>query len=170
MDILKRKVFQYCVQPVDQYFILPLVEKSFLTFIKIGRKFGLDNENPDWPDGPLHHAIQIEFPPVALFFIEEGEDTNRLDSDQRSPLDWALEKDLFEVFKKLVENQADVNFVAHDNLSLLFSAICQYKEEYAEILIQNGANVNWVCLNSNRTSLHAAAVFGATGIAKTLIN
>ena len=82
MEIIKRNLFQYCVQPVGLYCVLPLVEKSFLTYIKFGRKFGLDDENQH-VDGDLHWAIQNEFTEIALYFIEEGEDTNRLDSNQR---------------------------------------------------------------------------------------
>ena len=44
-------------------------------------------------DGPLHWAIQEEFIEAALYLIQEaGEDTNRLDSNQKSPLNWALGK------------------------------------------------------------------------------
>ena len=74
-------------------------------------------------DGPLHWAIQERQPEIALYLIQEGEDTNRLDSNQRSPLEVAFEKKLFDVFKALVENKADVNLV--NNHSLLNSALVE---------------------------------------------
>ena len=69
---------------------------------------------------PLHWAIQKGFDRCAVLLIENGEDTNKLDSNQRSPLDLALEKNYLLVVKALVENQADVNFVSVETGPLLF--------------------------------------------------
>ena len=57
---------------------------------------------------PLHWAIQEGFTLIAEVLIANGVDTNQLDSNQRSPLDLALEKNYLHVVKALVENQADV--------------------------------------------------------------
>ena len=106
----------------------------------------------------MHWAIQ-NFYPAALYFIEKGEDTNRLDSNQRSPLDLALEKNYPRVFKALVENQADVNFVSVEIGPLLVYAINRYKhteDGYASLLIEKGANVNCTSI-WNQTPLQAAA-------------
>ena len=73
--------------------------------------------------GSLHWAIEDGFSGVAIKLIENGKDVNQLDSNQRSPLDQALKKDDFNVFKALVENQADVNFSSVETGPLLFYAI-----------------------------------------------
>ena len=120
--------------------------------------------------GSLHWAIEDGFSGVAIKLIENGKDVNQLDSNQRSPLDQALKKDDFNVFKALVENQADVNFSSVETGPLLFYAINTYQEDhYAKLLIDKGANVNCVTTR-NTTPLHAAAVHGDINIAKLLIH
>ena len=90
-----------------------LGDSSRLSLFKRGYKHGAFDKEVD---GPLHWAIQEKFIEAALYLIQEaGEDTNRLDSNQRSPLEVALEKKLFDVFKALVENKADVNLVGVNN-------------------------------------------------------
>ena len=117
--------------------------------------------------GSLHWALEDGFSGVAIKLIENGKDVNQLDSNQRSPLDQALKKDDFNVFKALVENQADVNFSSVETGPLLFYAINTY--HYAKLLIDKGANVNCVTTR-NTTPLHAAAVHGDINIAKLLIH
>ena len=119
---------------------------------------------------PLHWAIQKGFRIIAYILIQNGEDTNKLDSNQRSPLDLALERNDLFVFQALVENQADVNFVSVEIGPLLYYAIITYESDaYTKLLINNGANVNCTTV-WNQTPLHAAAYHGDTKIAKILIH
>ena len=119
---------------------------------------------------PLHWAIQKGFRIIAFVLIQNGEDTNKLDSNQRSPLDLALERNDLFVFQALVENQADVNFVSVEIGPLLFYAISTYaSDDYAKLLIDKGANVNCTTM-WNQTPLQAAAYYGDTDIAKILIH
>ena len=120
-------------------------DKSALSLFKRGYKHGAFDEEVD---GPLHWAIQEKFIEAALYLIQEaGEDINRLDSNQRSPLEVALEKKLFDVFKALVENKADVNLVGANNRSLLDSALdWALEKDYLDIfkaLLKNRVCVNF---------------------------
>ena len=118
---------------------------------------------------PLHWAIQEGLTLIAHVLIVNGVDTNQLDSNQRSPLDLALEKDYFHVIIALVKNQADVNFESVEIGPLLFYTISKYQVDiYAKLMIDKGANVNCTTI-WNQTPLHAAAYYGDTNIAKVLI-
>ena len=119
-------------------------DKSALSLFKRGYKHGAFDEEVD---GPLHWAIQEKFNEAALYLIQEaGEDTNRLDSNQRSPLEVAIEKNLFDVFKALV-NKANVNLVNANNQSFLHRALhWALEEDYLDVfkaLIEK-ADVNYV--------------------------
>ena len=125
-----------------------------------------------WMDefaSPLHWAIQNGFDRCAVLLIENDEDTNQLDSNQRSPLDLALQKNYLLVVKALVENQADVNFVSVEIGPLLFYASNTYEGTvYPKLLINKEANVNCATI-WNKTPLHAAAYHGNTNLAKMLV-
>ena len=84
--------------------LLQLAKNIWLSFLLHLQRQGYMDEFAS----PLHWAIQKGFTRSALVLIENGEDTNQLDSNQRSPLDLALEKNYLHVVKALVENQADV--------------------------------------------------------------
>ena len=148
-------------------FKMEILKRKDSYLFKHAYKHGIFDEEVD---GPLHWALQNGCIEAALYMIKEGEDTNRLDSIRRSPLKVALVKNYLDVFKALVENKADVNFVGANNQSLLFRAIEEGKLQYAEVLINSGANVKLgITTSNNFTPLHAAAWYGATHIAKLLI-
>ena len=118
---------------------------------------------------PLHWAIQKGFRIIAYILIQNGEDTNKLDSNQRSPLDLALERNDLFVFQALVENQADVNFVSVEIGPLLFYASNTYEGTvYPKLLINKKANVNCATI-WKKTPLHAVAYHGNTNLVKILI-
>ena len=151
---------------IGRWILFQILDYSALLYCKLAEKQG-------WLDefgGPLHWAIQNGKSGAAIKLIENGEDPNQLDSNKRSPLVLALEKNELHVFKALVENQADVNFESVETGPLLFYAINYFGDNtYARLLIKKGANVN-CATSTNQTPLHAAAYHGDTNIAKILIH
>ena len=113
--------------------------------IKVLEQNGAMLKINDQGDTPLIFAIIRGYTNWAKILIENGVGINQLDSEDYSPLHWAMARDNFEVFTALVQNNANVNFVWKKvDVSLLFQAATFKKSRFAEVLIKNGANVHMI--------------------------
>lgn len=87
-------------------------------------------------------ASSIGNPEVVDLLLQSGADPNKRGSQQRTALQYAVEKNRLAVARLLVQHGADINGVDNGRLSPLVMAADRNYEELALFLIAAGADVN----------------------------
>ncbi|XP_039134462.1 LOW QUALITY PROTEIN: acyl-CoA-binding domain-containing protein 1-like [Dioscorea cayenensis subsp. rotundata] len=77
-----------------------------------------------------------------LSCIENGVSINLRDSEERTPLHWAVDRGHFDVVEILIHRSADVNAEDHEGQTPLHYAVLCEREAIAKLLVEHNANLN----------------------------
>lgn len=115
-------------------------------------------------DSPLFEAVKRGDKAAVEALLAKGVDVNVRDTNGRTPLHWAREKDIAEL---LLAKGSDVN--AKNEYGFTPLHLKAYEKDVAELLLAKGADVNAKATNGY-TPLHMAAQFtGATAAIEVLL-
>ena len=89
-------------------------------------------------------------------FIANKDNINETDNDGVTPLIWSIKNNNFEIFKLLIEHNADINILDNLSNSPLIWAVNKNNFKICEELVKNGGDVN-IVTNYGSTPLILAA-------------
>ena len=87
---------------------------------------------------PLHFAIQYSYSRLSLLLIDLGSDVNIIDTFNKSILDYAFDRDLFDVVKKLIELNVKMDGINYLGQTLLQKSILKKASDLIIILLNKG--------------------------------
>lgn len=119
---------------------------------------------------PIHYAARCNKDKSLLVLLDSGDNIERRDQSEDTPLVLAAFYDAFECAKLLIERGANVNVAEDFYLYTPLHWAAQFGfVEIAELLINNGARINAVD-HEQRTPLHHAAERKKTKIIELLLS
>jgi len=128
------------------------------------------NPAPKNHNQPLHVAIEARQVKIAIWLATHGAMINQKDSFGESPLSLAVQYNLPDVAKVLIEKGADVNSRGAGDTSILQKCcIGEEKEELAKLLVGKSADLN-AQDSGGATPLISAAAWNCKNILSLLLN
>lgn len=103
-------------------------------------------------DNELINAIQKKDKNLVLTLLEKKYDVNSLSKEGHTPLMYAVNNEMIEIVKRLLENKANINYQRKDgsytdlfddnDQTALIIAISKNNTEIVKLLVDNGADIN----------------------------
>jgi ankyrin repeat protein len=136
--------------------------RTFLTRDRI-------NSSDDYGYSPLHIAVQEEASPALIYTILElGAKQNSVDSEGRTPLRLALDKNLLDIAALLADNDSDLFYAARDGKTPADISLAG-GEAMVRALFSSVSTINAKDPSGN-TILHYAARYGDPKMVSVLLD